>query len=137
MPHGFSPVMKQIAIFLCSMRVRIIVYIDDILLLGDSPNRVKIYLQPLVFLLTNLGFIINYSKSITTSTQKIEYLGLLVDSTSLHLSLPGDKLHHIRMEVNQIKQKSHITARQLAQLTGKLNATSQPVLHAPLFYRCL
>ena len=114
-----------------------IVYIDDILLLGDSPNQVETHLKALVFLLTNLGFIINYSKSITTPTQKIEYLGLLVDSTSLHLSLPGEKLHQIRMEVNQIKQKSHITARQLAQLIGKLNATAQAVLPAPLFYRSL
>ena len=136
-PWVFTKVMKPIAIFLRSMGVRMIVYIDDILLLGDSPNQVETHLQALVFLLTNLGFIINYSKSITTPTQKIEYLGLLVDSTSLHLSLPGEKLHQIRMEVNQIKQKSHITARQLAQLIGKLNATAQAVLPAPLFYRSL
>ena len=89
-PWVFTKVMKPIAIFLRSMGVRMIVYIDDILLLGDSPNQVETHLQALVFLLTNLGFIINYSKSITTPTQKIEYLGLLVDSTSLHLSLPGE-----------------------------------------------
>ena len=136
-PWVFTKVMKPISIFLRSMGVRMIVYIDDILLMGDSPNQVESHLQALVFLLTNLGFIINLPKSITIPTQTIEYLGLLVDSTSLHLSLPGEKLHHIRMEVNQILQKSHVTARQLAQIIGKLNAASQAVFPAPLFYRSL
>ena len=97
----------------------------------DSPDQVESHLETLIFLLTNLGFIINIPKSIMTSTQ---YLGLLVNSTTLHLRLPGEKLHHIRMEVNQILQKSQVTAQQLAQIIGKLNAASQTVLPAPLFY---
>jgi len=104
---------------------------------GESPNQAESHLQALMFLLTDLGFIINIPKSITRPTQSIEYLGLLVDSTFLQLSLPGEKLHHIRMEVNQIKQKSHVTACQLAQLIGKLNAASQAVLSALLFYQSL
>ena len=86
----------------------------DILLMGDSPDQVECNLETLIFLLTNLGFIINVPKSIMTPTQEIEYLGLLVNSTTLHPRFPGEKLHHIRMEVNQILQKSHVTAQQLA-----------------------
>ena len=77
------------------------------------------------------------AKSITTPTQQIEFQGLKVNSVSLHLSLPGEKLHHIRMEVRQHLQRSQLTARQLAQLIGKLHAASQAVLPAPLFYRSL
>ena len=59
-------------------------------------------------------------------------------STTLHLSLPGEKLHHIRSEIDQMaKKSSQITARQLAQIIGKLHAASQAVLPAPLFYRSL
>ena len=114
-----------------------IVYIDNILLMGDSPDQVECHLETLIFLLTNLGFIINVSKSIMTPTQEIEYLGLLVNSTTLQLRLPGEKLHHIRLEVNQILQKSHVTAQQLAQIIRKLNAASQAVLPVPLFYQSL
>ena len=111
-PWVFTKVMKPVAIFLRSMGVRMIVYIDDILLMGDSPNQVESHLETLIFILTNLGFIINVPKSVTTPTQIIEFLGLLVNSTSLHLSLPGEKLHHIRMEVKQLLQKEQVTAPQ-------------------------
>ena len=114
-----------------------IVYIDDILLLGESASQVEGHLEALIFLLTGLGFIINVPKSITTPTQQIEYLGMQVDSTSQQLTLPGEKLHHIRMEVNQHLQRPQVTARQLAQLIGKLHATCPAVPPAPLFYRSL
>jgi len=41
------------------------------------------------------------------------------------------------MEVSQHLKSSQVTARQLAQLIGKLHAASQAVLPAPLFYRSL
>ena len=137
-PWVFTKVMKPISIFLRSMGVGMIVYIDDILVMGESPEQVKGHLEALTHLLTGLGFVINVPKSITTPAQRIEYLGLLVDSTTLHLSLPGEKLHHIRSEIDQITKKSSpMTARQLAQIIGKLHTASQAILPAPLFYRSL
>ena len=137
-PWVFTKVMKPISICLRSMGVGMIVYIDDILVMGESPEQVKGHLEALTYLLTGLGFVINVPKSITTPAQRIKYLGLLVDSTTLHLSLPGEKLHHIRSEIDQITKKSSpITARQLAQIIGKLHTASQAVLLAPLFYRSL
>ena len=99
-----------------------IVYIDDIILMADTAAHEVSHLQALAFLLTGLGFIINVQKSITTPTQKIEFLGLVVDSLSQYLSLLREKLHHIRMEVRQHLQRPQVTAQQLAQLIGKLNA---------------
>jgi len=136
-PWAFTKVMKPVAIFLRSMGVRMVVYIDDILVMADTAAQVKTHLEALMFLLTSLGFVINMPKSVTIPTQQIEFLGMKVDSVSLQLSLPGEKLHHITMEVSQHLQKSQVTARQVAQLIGKLHAASQAVLPAPLFYRSL
>jgi len=94
-PWAFTKVMKPTAIFLRAMGMRMIVYIDDILVMADTAAQVKSHLEALLLLLTGLGFVINVVKSITTLTQQIEFLGLRVDSTSLQLSLPGEKLHHI------------------------------------------
>ena len=113
-PWTFTKVMKPVAIFLCSMGVLMIVYIEDKLLMGDSLSQVESHLEALIFILMNLGFIINVPKSVTTPTQIIEFLGLLVSSTSLHLSFPGEKLHHIKMEVKLLLQKGQVTACQLA-----------------------
>jgi len=112
---AFTKVMKPVAILLQGMGVRMIVYIDDMLVLGEPPSLVESHVEALMYLLTGLGFIINVPKSITIPTQKIEFMGLQVDSTSLHLSLPGQKLHHIRMEVSQHLKSSQVTAKQLAQ----------------------
>ena len=101
---------------------------------GRVHHQVEAHLEALIYLLTGLGFVINIPKSITIPTQQIEFLGLQMDSTCLQLSLPGEKLHYIRMEINQNLQRSQVTARQLAQLIGKLHATSLAVLPAPLFY---
>jgi len=129
--------MKPVAIFLHAMGVRMIVYIDDILVITETAAQVKSHLEVLMLLLTGLGFIINVAKSVTTPTQQIKFLGLRVDSTSLQLSLPGEKLHHIKMEVCQHLQRSQVMAHQFAQLIGKLHAASLAVLPAPLFYRSL
>ena len=136
-PWVFTKVMKPVVIFLRARGVRMIVYIDDILLMADTATQAESHLKALTFLLTGLGFIINVQKSITIPTQQIEFLGLKVDSVSLHLSLLGEKLHHIRMEVRQHLQRPQVTARQLAQLIRKLHVTLQAVLPVPLFYRSL
>jgi len=44
-----------------------VVYIDDILILGESPTLVVQQLEVLIQLLECLGFIMNKEKSITTS----------------------------------------------------------------------
>ena len=117
-----------------------IVYIDDILLMGESPEHLEGQLKDL---LTGLGFIINIPKSITALAQQIKYLGLLVcifdPFTPMYVSLLGEKLHHIRSEMNQItKKSSQIPARQPVQILEKLSAayilSSAP---CPLFYRSL
>jgi len=83
-PWAFTKGIKPITILLRGMGVRTVVFIDDILNLGESPSLVESHPVALMYLLTRLGFIINVPKSITTPTQKIEFLSLQVDSTSLH-----------------------------------------------------
>ena len=95
---------------LMCQKVQMIVYIDDILLMADTAAQAVSHLEALTFLQTGLGFIINVQKSITTPTQQIEFLCLKVDSVSLYLSLPGEKVYHIRMEVRQHLQRPQVTA---------------------------
>lgn len=44
-----------------------------------------------IFLLQRLGFIISFKKSLLKATQKIEILGLFIDSVELTLSLTPQK----------------------------------------------
>ena len=91
-------------------------------------------MEVLVFLLEALGFIVNQEKSLPIPAQELEFLGLSVDSQSLQLKLPSKKIRQIRKEMEQLLKRESLSARQLSQLLGKLNAASQAMLVAPLFY---
>ncbi len=55
-------------------------------------DLLKDQVMGLVFLLENLGFVINYPKSHLEPTQEIEFLGFVVNSQTMELKLPREKL---------------------------------------------
>ena len=89
-PWVFTKTLKPVAALLREMGVRLIVYIDDILILAETKERVEEHVDALVYLLECLGFIINRKKSVLTPSQVIEYLGLTIDTVALQLKLPGE-----------------------------------------------
>jgi len=68
--------------------VQLIAYMDDILVLVESKELITDHLTGMMYLLENLGLIINQKKSVLSSTQEIEFLGLVVDSQAMELQLP-------------------------------------------------
>ena len=136
-PWAFTKVLRPVAAFLRTLGVRMIVYIDDMLIMGESPDVVWDHVTAMVALLEGLGFIVNTDKSMLSPTQQLEFLGLQVSSVDLHLRLPGEKIKQIRIEASQLLRAEICTARKLAQFIGRLNAAAQAVFPAPLFYRHL
>ena len=49
-----------------------------------------------IFLFQQLGFVINLNKSVLTPTQLVEFLGLMIDSVAMSLSLPEEKVVNLR-----------------------------------------
>ena len=49
-----------------------------------------------IFLLQHLDFVINLKKYVLHPTQKIEFLGLIVNSQTINLSLPAEKIEKIK-----------------------------------------
>ena len=54
-PHTFTKVLKPVMTLLRSWGVRIIVYIDDMLILADTPEQASQHLQTLLWILQALG----------------------------------------------------------------------------------
>ena len=82
-----------------------------------------------------LGFVVNYQKSQLNPTQSIEFLGFRINSVTLNISLPLDKVKSIRKECQKVLENPAITIRELARLLGKRSASIQAVFPAPLHYR--
>ena len=108
------------------LNITIAIYLDDMLLLGRSIKDVLIATDMVIFLLQHLGFVINLIKSILTPSQKIEFLGLLVDSLNISLSLTPEKLMKVTSQRLEIYKTEKVSILQLtkAHRSFKFNSTS-------------
>ena len=136
-PWVFTKITKAVTAVLREMGIRLIIYIDDILIMAESETLLKDHIQGVIYLLENLGFVINFPKSILDAMRSIEFLGFLVDSGTMELRLPGDKLKNIRGEAKKLLTSEHTTALELSRTLGKMNAATKAIAIAPLFYRQL
>lgn len=136
-PRTFTKIRKPVVATLRNLGIRLIIYLDDLLILADSEQTARLHLATAMNLLESLGFIINLKKSVLAPVHKIEFLGLSVDSVTLCLALPRDKVTSICRECEGLIANPVATVRQLAHLLGRLNSSIQAVFPAPLYYRCL
>ena len=136
-PWVFTKILKPVAALLRQLGVRLIVYIDDILILAESKEAARDHAIGLVYLLENLGFAVSRAKCQLEPTQTIEFLGFLVNSLKQELSLPQGKIKKIRAEIRALLEGRQVAIRKLSQLLGKLQAATRAVPLAPLFFRKL
>lgn len=98
--------------------MRLIVYLDDILILNISKERTKADAERVVELLQSLGFLINWEKSIVEPSQLIEYLDLVLDTVRLSFSLPSDKATSVKAKCDAALAGGRISLRQIASIMG-------------------
>ena len=79
-PWVFTKTLKPALTLLRELGVRLVAYIDDILVMAETEEKSRDHTEGLVYLLENLGFMIHPEKKITTPTQEIEFLGIVADS---------------------------------------------------------
>ena len=136
-PWFFTKTLRPVAALVRELGMRVIFYMDDILLMAESKEKLKDQASGLVYLLQCLGFTINMEKTALEPSQSLVFLGFTVDTTKMELSLPPEKLKNIRAEAQNLLGAEPIPARALARLLGKMNATTEVIPPAPLFYRHL
>ena len=94
-PRVFTMIFKPIVAQLRLNGLRIVIFLDDILLVASSFAECVEQLSLLRKLLESLGFVINDAKSQLQPTTRICFLGFIIDSISMELLLPDDKLQKI------------------------------------------
>ena len=105
---------------------QVMIYIDDILILGEDKEACEKALEATRKLLAELGAIINEEKS-SAPSQTIEYLGFTIDSTKMTISAPSRKLDNLRKAIRSMLKKK-ATARSLASILGKRNSLQDAML---------
>ena len=69
----------------------LIIYLDDTLLIVLTAELCLAQGKLLVKLLQDLGFLVNVNKSVLTPTQRIIFLGFVIDSGNMTIPLPEEK----------------------------------------------
>ena len=113
------------------MNIKMIIYLHD-MLICHSLEEIFMSRDTVIFLLQNLGFIINWKKSVLTPVQEIEFLGLTMNSVTLKLSLSKTKVQKVVSECQNLLNNPQTSILELTRLTGLLKSTIQAVLPARL-----
>ena len=100
------------------MWIRLIIYIDDILIMAELETLLKDHTAGIIYLLENSGFVINFPTLKPTKT--IEFFRFLLDSPTMELKLPGDKIKAFRERQRGFRQLTHNSPGLI-----KMNATTE------------
>ena len=96
-PRIFTKLLKVVLAFLRKQGIRLVVYLDDFLIMNESEEGARADLKSTLDILEFLGFLINWEKSITNPANVMEYLGMVIDSNKLSFSLPITKVQNVKM----------------------------------------
>ena len=120
------------------MGIRVVIYLDDILLLHQDKEELRNLFNKVLELLQNLGFTINREKCSSAPTQSLVFLGGLLNSVNMTISLPSEKLNAITKAAQEMQKDQEVTEKVLSSFLGRLSHAAQTgVWTAPLHYRSI
>ena len=144
MPNGYGPavyiftkVSKVPFSHLQSKGFVSVVFVDDSYLQGNTYKACHHNIESTIELLQNLGFTVHPTKSVLTPTQKITFLGLIIDSAQMTLEIAEEKKNKIHNLCLEILQKEKITLQALASVFASFVASFPAVPLGPFFNRNL
>ena len=72
--------------------------LDDLQIFGNTMEEILVPWDSVIFLLQHLGFVINFKKCVSEPTEEVEFLGMIVNSKTMILSLPQEKIQKIKSQ---------------------------------------
>ena len=119
-PRFFVEVTKTLAGYLWSIGVETMIYIDDTLIIAKDLHTAQLHAKIVVDIFQKCGFSVNWDKSHLTPSQKVEFLGFMIDSRAMSITLTEKKCKSLRKLVRDVLLKSTkpVTIRHLAKIIG-------------------
>ena len=128
-PRNFTKLLK--------IPISVLRYLEDMLLIGNTIEETFVVRDTVIFVLQQLGFVVNLKKSVLAPTQRIKFLEVTVDSLIMTLSLPEKKVSKVQKQCQELLQKAQVSILELTKLIGLLSSTIQAVLPAQINFRYL
>ena len=122
-PRIFTKVSKAVVTVLRLKGVIIIIYIDDILVLGMTFEECSKNVKMVLDLLSHLGFIIRPEKCTLTPATRFVYLGCVWDTASWRVGVKEKREKAIRKAATVVIKSEAVTVRTFSRLLGKIRST--------------
>ncbi len=136
-PWAFTKLLRVVVAFLRKRGLRLIIYLDDILIIAGSQSEARQAVSQVKSLLESLGFIISSEKSVEEPSQSLEYIGLFIDTIKMKLLLPERKRLDIRKLCKKALLDVVVSRKELEKIIGNLNWAAAAVDFAPAHFRNL
>ena len=136
-PRYFTKLMKPVFASLRSFGWLSAAYIDDSYLQGQNDEECQENIDTTVDLLTSLGFTVHMKKSVMTPTKKLTYLGFVLNSEDMTVSISIEKAAKIKTNCQNLITQKHFSIRDLARVIGQIVACFPGTKFGPLHYRQL
>ena len=139
LPNGFSPAVRVFTKvltppfkYLRSKEHFPMKYIDGSLLLGEIFEICFKNIRTTFALLWELGFTIHPEKSILVPTQQIIFLGFVIDSVKMTITLTEERKQSIYMLCQNIPPNYQASIRDLAQIIGVIVSSFRTVSYGQM-----
>jgi len=135
-PWVFTKLMKPVLAYLRSVGITCVIYLDDILIIANSATVATKQLLFTKATLRSLGFIIS-PKSSDYPSQIQQYLGFIINTVDMTISLPPDKLQTIKDKFAMALTRKTLPVRTWQQLLGYCTSTIPAIKYARFYSRGL
>ena len=136
-PRVFTKLLKPVFAKLRQMGHVSSIYIDDILLLGDTFDLCMANVCDTEQMLTDLGFFVQVQKSVRIPTQIMDHLGFMFNTQNMTVGLTQEKIDKVSSLIHTAMEHKVLTIRQVAELIGVFISYSVGVEYGVMHYRSL
>ena len=127
-PRLFQKLAVEAVTELRERGLKLVVYLDDMLLVADSEATCRAHLGMLVATLLELGFVINLEKSCLVPTRCLQFLATVIDTQTMSCSLPREKLLVFRERITAMVRRANshklVTVKELQSIVGTIQSMS-------------
>ena len=138
-PYFFYKILRPVVTFFRQNGIRNALFVDDFLIMMKD-MYVTDHTEFVLNTLQELGWHVNWSKSVLTPDTSCEFIGYVVASEGPEgpwVKVTQKKMHKLRRHINQALKYKKVHARFLAKIGGECIAMMKAVLPAKLLLRNL
>lgn len=136
-PRVFTRIMKTLFSVIREHDADCVFYIDDSIFVSQSYDACVSDTYYAKHVLESAGFSIHETKSVFKPTQSITFLGFILNSRSMTISISSEKVAKLRGMVVELLQSNRVVIERLAQVIGFIISCMRAFRYGRLHYRGL